>query len=195
MAKCLFWYLFNSCPKISLFQCFPNVNVKLFWVLILGCIRHVLIEFWIYCIYREAQEEQAKERKRDLMRRAKAAAIQEVERIQGRCLEVYLLLHKVFCSFCSFCSFLMLSNISSILVDKKRIILIFETKFSICVDVMDGMFASWNFYINILYLFLFFAQHKHKQFRELLEHYRFNLRYCTCLICHISQKQYWKTEH
>lgn len=93
------------------------------------------------------------------MRRAKAAAIQEVERIQGRCLEVYLLIHKVFCSFCSF---LMLSNISSLLVDKKRIILIFETKFSICIDVMDGMFASWNFYINILYLFLFFAQHKHK---------------------------------
>lgn len=103
MAKCLFWYLFNSCPKISLFQCFPNVNVKLFWVFILGCIRHVLIEFWIYCIYREAQEEQAKERKRDLMRRAKAAAIQEVERIQGRCLEVYLLIHKVFCSWgCNF---------------------------------------------------------------------------------------------
>lgn len=65
----------------------------------------------------------------------------------------------------------------SILVDKKRIILIFETKFSICINVMDGMFASWNFYINILYLFLFFAQHKHKQFRELLEHYRFNLLY------------------
>lgn len=42
---------------------------------------------------------------------------------------------------------------------------------------MDGMFGSWNFYINILYLFLFFAQHKHKQFRELLEHYRFNLLY------------------
>lgn len=108
------------------------------------------------------------------MRRAKAAAIQEVERIQGRCLEVYLLIHRVFCSFCSF---LMLSNISSILVDKKRIILIFETKFSVCIDVMDGMFASWYFYINILYLFLFFAQHKHKQFRELLEHYRFNLLY------------------
>lgn len=71
----------------------------------------------------------------------------------------------------------MLSNISSILVDKKRIILIFETKFSVCIDVMDGMFASWNFYINILYLFLFFAQHKHKQFLELLEHYRYNLLY------------------
>lgn len=71
----------------------------------------------------------------------------------------------------------MLSNISSILVDKKRIISIFETKFSVCIDVMDGMFASWYFYINILYLFLFFAQHKHKQFRELLEHYRFNLLY------------------
>lgn len=39
-------------------------------------------------------------------------------------------------------SFLMLSNISSILVDKKRIILIFETEFSVCVDVMDGIFAS-----------------------------------------------------
>lgn len=42
---------------------------------------------------------------------------------------------------------------------------------------MDGLFASWNFYINILYLFPFFAQHKHKQFLELLEHYRFNLLY------------------
>lgn len=82
----------------------------------------------IYCIYREAQEEQAKERKRDLMRRAKAAAIQEVERIQGRCLEVYLLTHNLgillchlirefneklkFSSFCSWgCHFLKLSAV------------------------------------------------------------------------------------
>lgn len=56
----------------------------------------------IYCIYREAQEEQAKERKRDLMRRAKAAAIQEVERIQGRCLEVYLLTHNLGILLCHF---------------------------------------------------------------------------------------------
>lgn len=51
----------------------------------------------------------------------------------------------------------MLLNILSILVDKKRIILIFEIEFLVCVDVMDGMFVSWNFYINILYLLFIFV--------------------------------------
>lgn len=94
------------------------------------------------------------------MRRAKAAAMQEVERIQGRCLRFIYLYTKFFVH--EDVIFNAVKYFISILVDKKRIILIFETKFSVCIDVMDGMFASWNFYINILYLFLFFAQHKHK---------------------------------